>query len=450
MSVSSNRMAGVLAAEHAPKRDTYAESAELEAIGRTRMEQARVDLLLDHPYFAAAVLALPMRGTSEPEIAKAVVTDGRRIVYRFDLVAALERPVVRLLIMHALLHVVLRHPERAGSRRWSQWTEACDIAVELLLAKLGVRRPDEVKGVEALADLSAEAIYDRIEQGAAAGFDSAQEAQDGLLPPPGCVAESNSPDGGDGAGATSERDAFERALLGTEVPSTMMLETVRREFTAVASQQVVARAGNSPGSGCSEIEAAAEEQVSWRDVLARFMREPIDRSWSLGRPNRKHLWRGLYLPGPMDVDGGRFVVAIDTSGSMSDGELGLVLTEIDAIRRNCACELTVLQFDAGLHATAEFSSWSEEDECVGSTKVMRVHGRGGTDLRLPFAWVAEERERGRPVSALIICTDGDGPLPDHPPEEYPVLFLLTPLHVEVPFGESVVLRKGGDRSPTAA
>jgi predicted metal-dependent peptidase len=103
----------------------------------------------------------------------------------------------------------------------------------------------------------------------------------------------------------------------------------------------------------------------------------------------------------------------------------------------------VLQFDAQIHAKAEFSRWSDEDEKVGSTKVMRVFGRGGTDLRLPFGWAEEECQKGRSISALIVCTDGYGPLPREAPRGLPVLFLLTPRHDAPKFGEMLVLRPNG-------
>jgi len=180
-------------------------------------------------------------------------------------------------------------------------------------------------------------------------------------------------------------------------------------------------------------------QFRWNHLLARFMREPLDRDWSYMRPNRKHLWRGLYLPGPVEIEGGCFVLAIDTSGSMSDRQLSLVLGEIDAIRRSCACELTVLQFDATIHAKAEYSRTGDEDGGVGSTKVMRMFGRGGTDLRLPFTWAEKERRDGRRISALIVCTDGMGPLPERAPDGLPVLFLLTRRHWKPSFGEHLVL-----------
>jgi predicted metal-dependent peptidase len=425
---------------------------EIETIARSRMESARVDILLDHPYFAAALLAIPMRGTSDSRIAHPLVTDGTRIVYRHDLIAALERPRVRMLMMHALAHSLLRHPERGGSRKWDAWTSACDIAVDLLFEHLGLLRRHEVEHLHTFKNLSAEAIYKRL----TATFSCRQSAKpmpapssppshlqaDGLQPP----SEGDQSSSGEScsAGHTDARSAFERAMAGAEGPTKLHLQGLQRDFMrALEDQPGGCVAGTQSGSSSSEIDAAQREQVRWQQVLARFMCETIDQEWSFSRPNRKHLWRGIYLPGPIEITGGRFVVAIDTSGSMSDRDLGLVLGEIDAIRRTCACELTVLQFDGQIHATAEFSRWSDEDETVGSTKVMRVFGRGGTDLRLPFTWAEEERRKGRSISALIVCTDGFGPLPGDAPAGLPVLFLLTPQHAAPSFGEQLVLRFNG-------
>ena len=55
------------------------------------------------------------------------------------------------------------------------------------------------------------------------------------------------------------------------------------------------------------------------------------------------------------------------------------------------------------------------------------HGRGGTDIRLPFTWLASEMRAGRlfqPPDALIVITHACGPMPPEPPE-YPVLWIAT-------------------------
>jgi predicted metal-dependent peptidase len=428
----------------APDECARASTEEIEEIARSRMESARVDILLDHPYFAAALLAIPMRGTSDEALKHAVVTDGTRIAYRYDLVAALGRPQVRMLIMHALAHVLLRHPERGGARNWEAWTAACDIAVDLLFEDLGLVRQRDIAHLSGFQKLSAEAIYEKLASSGvpAPGSPPLQPHGDGMQRPP--DDDSNGDEASPPPEHDSEGDAFERAMTGVERPTAGHLEGMRRDFAQgvekAAGGSVV---GSQAGDASSEIDAAQRERIPWQQVLARFMRDTIDHEWSFARPNRKHIWRGIYLPGPMEITGGRFVVAIDTSGSMSGRDLALALGEIDAIRRSCACELTVLQFDTRIHATAEFSRWNDEDEKVGSTKVMRMLGRGGTDLRVPFSWAEEERRKGRSISAMIVCTDGDGPLPQEAPHGLPVLFLLTPRHREPNFGEKLVLWPNG-------
>lgn len=428
----------------APDECARASTEEIEEIARSRMESARVDILLDHPYFAAALLAIPMRGTSDEALKHAVVTDGTRIAYRYDLVAALGRPQVRMLIMHALAHVLLRHPERGGARNWEAWTAACDIAVDLLFEDLGLVRQRDIAHLSGFQKLSAEAIYEKLASSGvpAPGSPPLQPHGDGMQRPP--DDDSNGDEASPPPEHDSEGDAFERAMTGVERPTAAHLEGVRRDFAhgieKAAGGSVV---GSQAGDASSEIDAAQRERIRWQQVLARFMRDTIDHEWSFARPNRKHIWRGIYLPGPMEITGGRFVVAIDTSGSMSGRDLALVLGEIDAIRRSCACELTVLQFDTQIHAKAEFSRWNDEDEKVGSTKVMHMFGRGGTDLCVPFSWAEEERRKGRSISAMIVFTDGDGPLPQEAPYGLPVLFLLTPRHREPNFGEKLVLWPNG-------
>lgn len=431
-------------ARFTPPVDARVDEEKIEEIARSRVERSRIDILLEHPYFAAALLAIPLRGTSEDAIPNAIATDGARIVYRFDLVAAVERPKVRRLILHALAHVLLKHPERGGSRDWSLWTAACDIAVEELFDSLGIRPVDGPHDFARFRGKSAEAIYAELE--ASRRTTSLVPASlDGMVPP---LRESNSealedtdacPDGSEDPWSAA-REAFDRATADATMPTPRELAQLQHDFSGDLGGALKNSSGTTPGNGSAEIDAA-REQVCWRQRLARFMREPIDREWSFARPNRKHLWRGLYLPGPMEIEGGKFVVAIDTSGSMSDRSLSRVLGEVDAIRRSCACELTVLQFDAAIHAKAEFSRWSDEDAQIGSTKVMRFFGRGGTDLRLPFTWAESERRAGRGISALIVCTDGYGPLPPRAPDGLPVLFILTPVHSAPAFGETVVLSR---------
>ena len=67
MRLAHGRIDGVL-----PDESAHVDADGLEAIARARVERARVDLLLDHPYFAAALLAIPAQTTIQEDTPEAM------------------------------------------------------------------------------------------------------------------------------------------------------------------------------------------------------------------------------------------------------------------------------------------------------------------------------------------------------------------------------------------
>ena len=87
-------------------------------------------------------------------------------------------------------------------------------------------------------------------------------------------------------------------------------------------------------------------KVPWQDLLAQFFTGLRKDNYRLLPPNKKHLWRGIYLPS-LGVPGpDHIVVAIDTSGSMSDRILSEILGEVDRLRSISQCSMTLIQCDA--------------------------------------------------------------------------------------------------------
>ena len=406
--------------EHAAK----ASDAELEAIAEDRMSRARLHILLDHPYFASALLQLPMRGTHDNAAAATIATDGRRLLFNFEAIAALTTPEVRLLMMHVLTHVLLDHANRANGRDWKRWEVAADYATNALLILMQFQLPKEWLQDPVWWNWSTEKIYEQL-----LGERKSVAMADTLIPP---VSERPHSD----ADLSKSCSAFDVAAQGLEALSELHAKSITHQF----HQEIKAKlAGTLAGRDLEEITASGKERVDWRRLLAQFIIGGARREYSTLRHNRKHLWRGIYLPSLISTGAERIVVAIDTSGSMGSVEIGAILTEVDALRRTEASELVVIQFDAAIQAVATFTPWQEVDPKVGTTAAMNMYGRGGTDICLPFTWVEKERAEARTVNALIICTDGCGPLPARAPNGLPVLFLLTPQHQMPKFGAVIVL-----------
>jgi predicted metal-dependent peptidase len=125
------------------------------------------------------------------------------------------------------------------------------------------------------------------------------------------------------------------------------------------------------------------------------------------------------------------VFAIDTSGSMDDQTLAKLLGELRAFREAFPCRVTLLQADAAIQEVRVF----EAMDGVEVPQRMAMKGRGGTDFRPVFEWLAREA----PDAVLLYATDGFGAFPQGAPPS-PVLWLLTTPHVEakkIPFGACV-------------
>jgi predicted metal-dependent peptidase len=112
--------------------------------------------------------------------------------------------------------------------------------------------------------------------------------------------------------------------------------------------------------------------------------------------------------------------------------LGEIVAELRAFRETFPCRLTVIQADAAIQQVQE---WSEFDG-TELPATMPILGRGGTDFRPVFDWLAQQHDA---ATVVLYATDGMGSFPSRPPP-WPVIWLLTPDAVrlsELPFGVGV-------------
>jgi predicted metal-dependent peptidase len=112
--------------------------------------------------------------------------------------------------------------------------------------------------------------------------------------------------------------------------------------------------------------------------------------------------------------------------------LGKIVAELRVFRETFPCRLTVIQADAAIQ---QVQAWSEFDG-TELPPTMTMLGRGGTDFRPVFDWLAQQHDA---ATVVLYATDGMGSFPSKPPP-WPVIWLLTPDAVtlsELPFGVGV-------------
>ncbi|MFJ3306474.1 VWA-like domain-containing protein [Streptomyces sp. NPDC086549] len=176
------------------------------------------------------------------------------------------------------------------------------------------------------------------------------------------------------------------------------------------AQGITGRPGNAPQGWRRWAEEAFHPPQPWRELLGAAVRSAASGSgagddYTYGRPARRSAGvPGVVLPS-LRRRPPRVCVVIDTSGSVSDAELGSALLEVAAISRAVGGRsdlVSVVPCDASARIVHPL--------CRGEG--IPLVGGGGTDLRAGFAKALRVLPRPDVVVAL---TDGQTPWPDTRP-----------------------------------
>jgi predicted metal-dependent peptidase len=392
-----------------------------------RIQKARTTLLLDHPFFGTLLFRLGARPS--PSIAT-MATDGMSLFYNPEFVATLNAAELTGVLAHEVMHPALQHHTRRGDRDQARWNMACDYAINPILLDAGLTLPKDVLIDNRFRGMSAERIYNLIEedekQEGSTGQTESQPgngsggSEDGSLHGEGGGSEPNAPSTPGGVGQVLDAPEPE-AESGPSVS-----EQAREWQIAVEQAETVAKvAGKLPGGAVRALEASHAAKVDWRELLRRAWSDSIPADYSWARPNRRHVWSGLYLPGITSEGVGEIAIAVDCSGSVSSRQLGLFEAEIRSILAGQRPHLVhVLYFDAVIQKVETYEG--------GQPVSLAPVGGGGTDFRPCFDWL---HEHGIVPQTLVFLTDLCGTFPSEAPA-YPVIWATTEDR-RAPFGQVV-------------
>ena len=425
-----------------------------------RVLKARLQLMLHHPFLATAVAQLPLVNAEAMDWCKTMATDGY-FIYVNPIFCEKQRDAhLQFIFAHEVLHCVLGHIDRRQDRDRKLWNIAIDYATNGLLVQVGFAQPQNGLYNPFFNAMTAEGIYENLKNTA----DQKRLRNGETQTDEDLELSYKVSNGKEGETEGSEEDLREKQdqqstnrrfmvemgkapngfdihveqtdSAGAEVRTGKFPTTEeRKRLRLKLSRELVNKLpGKEAGRWLSEVEAATESQVSWEQLLAHFMSGIRRSDYRLFPFNKKHLYRGIYLPS-LGVPGpDHIVVAVDTSGSMSDQVLSRILKEIDQLRSVTECLITVIQCDAEIQKVERFEAF----ESPAVTRSGVFVGRGGTDLCKPFQWIENQyKEEGMVLDALIYMTDGYGQTPKNAPN-YPVLWIMPKdNHLKPDFGSII-------------
>jgi len=391
-----------------------------------RIQKARTTLLLDHPFFGSLLFRL--KGCESRAI-KTMATDGILLYYNPDFVETLNGATLCGVLAHEVLHPALHHHARRSGRDPRRWNEACDYAINPLLLDAGLHLPDGVLVDNRFRQMSAEQIYNQLQTGSKPKSGDQDDVKDS-----GGGGSTDSPmaSGDSGAISSPVTEGGIGQVLDAPLPNeeTPTVDERVREWSVAVNQAVTLakQAGKVPAGIRRTLDGAAQAGVDWRELLRRLWSEttPADYSWM--RPNKRHIWAGLYLPGVMREGAGEVAIAVDCSGSVNSRQLRLFEAEIRSIIEGQRPQrVYVLYFDTMVQHVETFDA----GQCVS----LNPMGGGGTEFAPCFTWLDEH---GVVPQTLIFLTDLYGSFPSSEPS-YPVLWASTSGR-KAPFGQVVPMQ----------
>lgn len=371
---------------------------------RDKLSKARAGLVLDHPFFGSLALRLDLvEDATDNPTAK---VDGKRIAYNPDFINGLSLDETKGLICHEIMHCANQHHTRRDGRELKRWNVACDYAINELIVGCGMTLPKGGLLDRTYHDMSAEQIFSKLPE-------SDPEDDEKGNDPGQCGGVEDAP--GDGGSQSSESDKSQ-AVQDWKVA------------VAQAAQQAKAM-GELPGALSRLVEDLLEPVLNWKELLRRFVDTTAKNDYQWFPPNRRYVHSGILLPSLRNQELKNVVMAMDTSGSITDDDLKAFEAEVRSIVEDYRANTKVIYCDASVQNVEEFDA--------DTPLKLNPAGGGGTDFRPPFDYLDK---RGESPVCMIYQTDGEcDSFPPEPP--YPVLWVLTRKNTRFtpPFGEVIML-----------
>ena len=360
---------------------------KIDASAREKLVTARIGLLLRAPFFGN--LATRMNLINADEWCPTAATDGRRFYYNSEFVNSLPLKQLEFLVGHEVLHAVYDHMGRRGNRDPKLWNIADDYCVnwDLVEQRVGDKIPVALYDAK-YKGMSAEEVYDDLYENA--DKINIDELMKRLL--------DEHMDGDEGDGEGEEGDG-EKPGNGRPKLSEAEKKEIRDEIKeAVLAAAQASGAGNLPGGVKRMIKDLVEPVMDWRELLQQQIESTVKSDFTWARPSRRSWHMDAVMPGMKPGEQIDVVIGIDTSGSITDKDLKVFLSEIKGIMEAYdEYKITVMGWDTEVHNVGVFNSDNLED--IAS---FEPGGGGGTDPHCVWKYLQDNDIEPK---KLIMFTD---------------------------------------------
>jgi predicted metal-dependent peptidase len=358
-----------------------------------RIAKAYVDITSHERYTAlSGVLSIGTKTVSDT--VPTACTNGRDELYGRAFVDSLTDAELRFLMLHECYHKMYRHLitwKHLNEKNPTLANASCDYNINGKLV-------DENKD-DGFAQMP------RDEDGEIMGlFDEQYRNADGSWMDTAAIFSAldngdvaDQPQGGDGTPQGFDEHDWEGA---NELSADEIKQLEREVDEAIRQGSTIAgKLGNNGNRNLAEL---MQPQVDWREVLREFIQTTCTgndySTWK--RPNRRYIGADVYLPSGISEKIDELVIAVDTSGSISDHAVALFLSEVQSICTTVKPDKVRLLYWG--HRVVGDESY-DTHELGMLTQSTKVKGGGGTDVNCVTDYMQAHNIKPQ---ATVVLTDG--------------------------------------------
>ena len=359
-----------------------------------RIQRAHV-WLMKHPKYCLYSGIFMLGKTEVKDDVPTACTDGRNVEYGRKFVNELPEAEVRGLILHENLHKAFRHLtiwKHLYKEHATMANMACDYVINLMIHDSDPNHTDVALPKDGLLDekyrgWDSQTVFNDLKQQAKTKKSITVKTvgnQEGREVP---VEEA----------VTLDVHEWEKADGMSDKEKEVLAKDIDQ-----ALRQGAILAGKMGGNVPREIEDVLEAKVDWREALREFITSfCMDKDQSTWRrPSRRWIGQDVYMPSLVGESVGRIVVAIDTSGSIGNEEIGQFLGEVRSICEHVKPDgIDLLYWDTRVAQHEKY----EQDQLENLLASTKPAGGGGTSPSCIPKYIADKKIK---AECAVILTDG--------------------------------------------
>lgn len=424
-----------------------------------RVIKAKVNLLLNQPWFGQLACYLNLIEKEENEIPTAAINERGDLFFNPKFIEQLKDSELRGLVCHEILHLAFQHPFRIQARNPVLWNIAADLKVndeirdnQNISLPAGGLIPGydskwkfagiQIKGIDTkTTEQIYEELYSKVPK-----FEISISYRSGS-PSKGKGQKGKDQQGsGSNKGGTLKIDTSKLPKPWKDLVEKMVKDLLKAQDKKEVKPSDLSQLskdwqeridtanqtskGSVPAGLARELKALENPELPWYQIIRqRFTKLVRKKTWR--KPSKK--WLPIYFPGSEKNKSIKAVLAIDTSGSMTTKDISKAVSEIWGIANTFKeFNLFIVFNDAKVWDIVEVSNGNKH-----KIKNLRPKGGGGTDFRPVFNLIKEKWQDR--IDCLVFFTDGYGDFPNRKPL-YQVYWITQSSDIKWPFGQEVRLK----------